>query len=331
MMGKFDDIYEELDEDHKLPEDEDMRMYLRKKKDSGAKSYQRNKEILLKFEEFCKEYDVDMESISSDELTHYTKWLSNKKDYADTTIEQSNIRQVGKFLKLRKGVDEEVIQNIDKSDLDGIGKIEKNLLGKQKYVEKDEFKKMLNHTKNLREELILKLLWETGARRGEAVKILLDDINRKERKIKVFNLKRSENQDKKRDVYYTSLLENCLIDWLDRGGREQYQKAENSPYLLVTNQSKQMQSVTINETVKRVADRAGILEVVTKDAEGKKLHRPTAHSLRHAFAVHRVKNGCPVHILTKLMGHHDISVTEEYLSYRDRDKKEANRKYRPRL
>jgi integrase/recombinase XerD len=318
-----------LNPDHKLPDDEDMRDYLKRRKlRYGKKAYERNKEILLIFEEFCQSYGVDMENISTEDLEDYLDYLL-EEGYAHSTIEKSNFLQVGKFLKKKKDIDKDVIESVDRDFIDTTGKIEKNLEDKKKYLEKEEFREMLNHTKNLREELILKLLWETGVRRTEASKIRLSKIDRSEQKIKVKDLKGKEKDERK--VYYTSLLSNVLVDWLDNGGREQYQKAESSPYLLPTNQSDRIQPVTINKTVKRVADRAGILEVVTKDSEGKNLHRPTAHSLRHSFAVYRVKNGCPLAYLKDLLGHEDASVTEIYLDYRDEDVKEANRKYRPRF
>lgn len=318
-----------LDPNHKLPDDEDMRAYLRRRKlRYGKKAYERNKEILLIFEKFCQNYGVDMENISTEDLEDYLDYLL-EEGYAHSTIEKSNFRQVGKFLKKKKGIDNEVIKSVDRGFIDKKGKIEKNLGDKKKYIEKDEFREMLNHTENLREELILKLLWETGVRRTEASKIRLSKIDRNKQEITVKDLKGKRKDE--REVYYSSLLSNVLIDWLDKGGREQYQKAESSPYLIPTNQSDRIQPVTINKTVKRVADRAGILEVVTEDSEGKKLHRPTAHSFRHSFAVYRVKNGCPLHYIKDMLGHEDISVTENYLDYRDEDLEEANRKYRPRL
>ena len=47
------------------------------------------------------------------------------------------------------------------------------------------------------------------------------------------------------------------------------------------------------------------------------------HAWRHTFAVRRVEDGMAIHVLQKLMGHHDIRITQRYAKVSDHAMMEA--------
>jgi integrase/recombinase XerD len=309
-------------------EDEDMkshldRIYLRRKE----YDFHRTKDALRKFTEFMELHSIESyEEVDVDDIENYIDYL-HKQDLADSSIKKVYLPQVTRFLK-KKGVFEEGIHDrLDTEHLNTESIASQNSVDDLHHVKKDEYDKMLEAAESLREELILRLLWETGVRRKEAVSIKLSHLTREKNEIWIDNLK----NDKDREVYYTSHLARKLREWLDMGGRKQYSKAEKSDYLLVSNQSEQLQDKYINELVKDVAKRADVAEKIGEDALGRELWKPTAHSFRHAFAVHRVKNGMPVNFLKDLMGHKSVETTEFYLNFKDKDIREINERYAPRV
>ncbi|WP_193308982.1 tyrosine-type recombinase/integrase [Halorubrum halophilum] len=194
------------------------------------------------------------------------------------------------------------------------------------WVSVDHYTQILEACETTREELIIRFLWETGVRRSELAELTIQRIDRDEQVIKVDNKK----NDDSRTIPYSDEIKPVLREWLDYGGRDAYKPAKNSPYLIVTQHSEQVQPAYINDIVRRVADRSGVTVVYGQDAAGRDLSFPTAHHFRHAFATHRVANGMSLEILKELMGHHSVEVTSKYVGLKDETKKEANEKYRPK-
>ena len=47
--------------------------------------------------------------------------------------------------------------------------------------------------------------------------------------------------------------------------------------------------------------------------------RPVCHDLRHSYASHAVLNGVPVPVVSRLLGHSNVSMTLRYAHLGDRD------------
>lgn len=194
------------------------------------------------------------------------------------------------------------------------------------WVSIDHYTQMLEACETTREELIIRFLWETGVRRSELAELTIQRIDREEDAVHINNKK----NDKTRTVPYSDELKPVLREWLDYGGRDAYKPAQNSPYLIVTQHSEQVQPAYVNDVVRRVADRSGVTVVYGQDAAGRDLSYPTAHHFRHAYATHRVDNGINLEILKQLMGHKDVEVTTKYIGLKDGTKKDANERHRPK-
>lgn len=175
----------------------------------------------------------------------------------------------------------------------------------------------------LRNELIIRLLWQTGLRRSEAAIIRLDNIDREEQSIEIW----SPKTDSWRKVYYQSSFDILLATWIDRGRRLSFSEAEESDYLFPTDRAEHIVPMQINEIVKKAAEEADIQEVMNRDAMDRPRHRVTAHALRHGHAVEALKPSIDLRTVQKHLGHTDLETTMEYLQLIDDDVKESFQRF----
>ncbi len=141
--------------------------------------------------------------------------------------------------------------------------------------------------------LIVALLFETGLRAQEAVSLRLRDIDPARREIRVRNAKYGEE----RTVYYGALTQQALEAWLAR-----------NPGLGPDDNLLGISYSALYKRLKTLAKRAGI--------DPRKV-RP--HVLRHTFATEALRRGIPLPAVQRLLGHHDIKVTQIYLHLLDED------------
>lgn len=177
----------------------------------------------------------------------------------------------------------------------------------------------------LRNELIVRLLWQTGIREKELVNIRLSDLDREDRSINIRTTKTHQN----RTVYYQPSLDILMDQWVDGGYRLSYKPAESSPYLFLSFCSDKMNKKTVNEVVKEGASDAGFQEPLYEDAAGQTRWKITAHTLRHSYAVQSLKNGMDIRRLSKLMGHASLETTKKYLRVTESDLQDAARQFGP--
>lgn len=175
----------------------------------------------------------------------------------------------------------------------------------------------------LRNELIIRLLYQTGLREGELAQTRIDDINRDERSINV----RADKTYLNRTVYYQPSLDFLMDQWLDAGHRDSVPGSDGSPYLFLTRENERMTGHYINRVVIKAARNAGIQEVLYIDSGGRERAKITAHALRHSFAAHSVKNGIDIKNLQELLGHENLETTETYLQFKQDEVRDAARKY----
>jgi len=174
-----------------------------------------------------------------------------------------------------------------------------------------------------RNRLIIRLLAQTGVRRGELVNIKIQDINREKRTIRIDSEKRSGY----RTVTYDTSLKTPLQIWIDTKRKHGYGDSGN--WLFPSNQDGHITGHAVNEAVKKAADTAGIQDSYGKDQRGYDQHKITAHSLRHYYALQSARNGMKAAFLRKLLGHTDISITQIYLQAAENTTIEMGKKYGP--
>ena len=167
-----------------------------------------------------------------------------------------------------------------------------------RYFEYNELEELfsisnLNTSIGQRDRLILELMYATGIRVGELVKIRLKDINISERTILIHG-----KGSKERIVNYGEYASDILKIYLHDG----YDKLNKfkTDYLILNNNG-------------RCITERGIRYILTNIIKKTSLHKNISpHMLRHSFATHLLNEGCDILSVKELLGHESISSTQIY-------------------
>ena len=163
------------------------------------------------------------------------------------------------------------------------------------YNELEELFKVpdINTAKGQRDLLILEMLYATGVRVGELVKIKIEDINKSCRKITILG-----KGNKERNVIYGDYCEEILNKYLE-DGRILLNK-KNSNYLFINHSG----NVLTDRGIRYI-----LSELIKKTSLSKNI---SPHMIRHSFATHLLNEGCDLLSVQKLLGHESISATQVY-------------------
>jgi integrase/recombinase XerD len=197
------------------------------------------------------------------------------------------------------------------------------------HVKPTEVRKLRKAADSVRNELLIKILYQTGLRRSEVAALKLPHYKTEshidtERQV-VFVSEDDSKTDNSRTVGYED-LEPELTMWLKQGFRDRHYHADESPYLLLTKQTPQISVQTISRVVRELADKADVQEVYGKDADGNPKRRITAHSLRSAFIIQHFEAGLSSPEIMEISGHEQLETIEKYANVLDEDVIEAQRK-----
>jgi integrase/recombinase XerD len=307
---------------------EHMNRFLHRVK--GMKSeatYETRKNALRRFSEWLDKTDYQATEIGPLEIEDFLADLANE-GYAPNSIDSSlsGVRLFYKFLDRKEIIDENPADDVDQSNVRSLTNgTKKHNEADVVYVSENEKETMVEHAPSpqLRNRLIIRLLWQTGVRGHELTGMELENIDREERSIRVY----SSKTDDWRTVYYQPSLDFLLDQWIDSGYRDAYGPATTSPYLFPSQRSEQISRQTVGKLVVQAAKNAGCQEKMYEDASGKPKWRITTHSLRHGHAVHALRCGVDIRTLQKHLGHQNIDTTERYLRILDDDVREAYQKF----
>jgi len=196
--------------------------------------------------------------------------------------------------------------------------------GEKYALSQDEIRLMEENVGNprIRNQLLIRLIWQTGVRRGEASEITLSMIDRDAREI---NLPKSITKNgKERVVAYQPNTDGLLHQWVDEGYRDecigQSGNDEDKGHLFVGIRGKPLSAEAINEVIKKAADNAGINRRLYSDANArvdddgnkeKNRWKITSHNVRHGLGTYLVnETDMDVYSVSKYLGHSSVSITE---------------------
>lgn len=147
----------------------------------------------------------------------------------------------------------------------------------------------------LRDRAMLELLYATGIRVSELVKLNQSDVNLDLGYIKC----RNDRSNKERIVPMGSLAIRSCREYLEHG-RPRLVKEPGETSLFVNHHGRRL-------------TRQGFWKIVKKYAEDAKIDKEiTPHTLRHSFATHLLENGADLRAVQEMLGHADISTTQVY-------------------
>lgn len=147
---------------------------------------------------------------------------------------------------------------------------------------------------DLRDRAILELLYATGIRVSELVKIDLDDINFDERLIRI----RGKGK-KERLVPFGRTAEDSLKFYIL--SRPQINKGSVEEKALFVNYRGERLT---SRSVERFVDKYIRITAIRR--------KISPHSLRHSFASHLLSRGADLRVIQELLGHESLATTQKY-------------------
>ena len=161
----------------------------------------------------------------------------------------------------------------------------------------------------IRDYLIVELLYTTGIRRAELVSIELSDIHIERKVMKVIGKRKKER--------YLPLLDftiELIKKYVDL--RKEFEVQHNR--LFITSKGKPIYDSLVYKVVNTYFNL-----VSTKD-------KKSPHVLRHAFATHMLDEGADLHAVKELLGHASLASTQIYTQSSLSHLKEVYKKAHPR-
>jgi len=168
------------------------------------------------------------------------------------------------------------------------------------------------HPEALRDDAMLEVLYATGLRVSELVKLDLDTIN-----LSAGFLRATGKGSKQRVVPLGAVAVRKLRHYL-ASGRPHLLKSRSSNCLFVTRSA-------------RGLTRQGFWKILRRYARDASIQRPISpHMLRHSFATHLLERGADLRVVQSLLGHANITTTQIYTHVERGRLKHLHKRFHPR-
>lgn len=159
-------------------------------------------------------------------------------------------------------------------------------------LSREELTDLFNACSNQKHRVMFRLMYSSGLRRGELIRLTPQDIDTKDGQCRIRILKSKGNKDR-----YTVLSKKVLEEL-----REYYTTCRPKTYLFNGRyKSQPMSSEGLRHALAAAVKKAGIRKDVNM------------HILRHSFATHCIEHGMNIKTLQYLMGHSSVLTTMIYL------------------
>lgn len=235
--------------------------------------------------------------INAEEIRAYLVEYQQKNNCSNVTVDNMR-RNISSFFSWLEEED-----YILKSPMRKIHKIKTKTVVKE-IITDENMEKMRDACDNIRDLAIIDVLYSTGIRVGELVRLNIKDINLEQRECVVFG-----KGDKERRVYFDAKAKVHLTEYLSS-------RTDNNPALFVTLDSPH--------------DRLQISGVeIRLRSLGKKLalDRIHPHKFRRTVATRAIDKGMPIEQVQKMLGHSQIDTTMQYVIVNQSNVKASHQKY----
>ncbi|WP_034621312.1 tyrosine recombinase [Desulfovermiculus halophilus] len=145
----------------------------------------------------------------------------------------------------------------------------------------------------LRDVALAELLYGSGLRISEAIRLNLQDVDLGQHVVRV-----TGKGSKERVVPLTSEARDRLLRYLDH--RFAFPAAYDQEAFFLGRRGKRLQRRQANRVLDRLASMAGLPQSISP------------HVLRHSFATHLLESGADLRSVQKLLGHSSLSTTQRY-------------------
>lgn len=276
--------------------EEYLQMFLNAKKIEGC-SERTVQYYQVTIKHFLRAIDTKVQKISTEEIRQYLVDYQGINDCSKTTVD--NIRRnISSFFSWLEEED-----YILKSPMRRIHKIKATQVVKT-IISDEEIEKLRGSCQHARDLAIIDILYSTGIRVGELVRLNRKDINFNDRECIVLG-----KGDKERKVYFDAKAKIHLQEYLEM-------RSDDNDALLVT-----LDAPHVRLKISGVEIR---LRNLGKQAKVERIH---PHKFRRTMATRAIDKGMPVEQVQKLLGHSQIDTTMQYAIVNQSNVKESHRKY----
>ncbi|MEX0070916.1 tyrosine-type recombinase/integrase [Clostridium butyricum] len=162
-----------------------------------------------------------------------------------------------------------------------------------------------------RDYVILQLLMDTGMRIGETLNLKMEDVIIDKKSI--FIPAEIAKGRKDRYVFFSTIMQGILRKWIDY--KERYFDTE---YVFISTRGSNFNVMNFEKNLKKYCIRARIAESIT------------CHQIRNNFARRFLLSGGDIFILSKILGHSSVTVTEQaYLDVTSEDIRKSYQRFSP--
>jgi len=220
---------------------------------------------------------TQINAFDAEVINDYHKKMFGEKSYSEQTINQSvnAIKLYYKgYLKRELELDEVIRPKVGKT--------------LPKVWSQEEIKQILNSIDNLKHKAILSIIYGSGLRIGEVLKLRVEDIDSKRMRLRIIGAKGKKDRYTIIGQYTLDLLELYFKEYAPSG------------FVFEGQFGGQYSTSSISRILFKAIDKSGVPK------------RGGVHSLRHSFATHLLESGTDLRYIQELLGHNSSTTTEIY-------------------
>ena len=271
------------------------------------RSYKTTFQMLITYfveEKNMKLIDITFENVTKEMILDFLNYLETEKKNSIRTRNQ-RLAAIHSFYQYCSVDEIEHMENIQKILSIKTKKYEKKV---QEYLTKEEVQTLLasidSSTKiGRRNLLVLSLLYDTAARAEEIIHLKLEDIRLEEQLVIL-----TGKGNKQRIVPIMENTKKLIIQYLKENKIARgFLFGENTTYSML----------------KHLLLKINQMNIISK--------KITSHTFRRSRATHLLEAGVNILYIQELLGHEDISTTQEYAKIIEKNKIEAIKKASPNL